>query len=200
MLRRDRWRLGIVAIVVVAALVTVFPISGKINLGLDLKGGAHIVLQAKESADSKVTEDSIKRLLAVLRNRVDQYGVAEPVIQREGRDRVIVDLPGIQDPDAALELIGKTAELEFRSVVEATATVPPGPQRPNYDSDEEFRPRPRSRAAGKALRKKAKVSPVPGFPGMTKAGITFSVPCSWAEKISLMPRPSTITSAGPLWD
>ena len=139
MLRRDRWRLGLVAIVVVAALVTVFPISGKINLGLDLKGGAHIVLQAKESEDSKVTEDSIERLLAVLRNRVDQYGVAEPVIQREGWDRVIVDLPGIQDPDAALELIGKTAELEFRSVVEATATVPPGPQRPNYDSDEEFR-------------------------------------------------------------
>lgn len=138
MLRRDRWRLGLVAIVVVAALVTVFPISGKINLGLDLKGGAHIVLQAKESEDSKVTEDSIERLLAVLRNRVDQYGVAEPVIQREGRDRVIVDLPGIQDPDAALELIGKTAELGFRSVIEATATVPPGPQRPNYDSDEEF--------------------------------------------------------------
>ena len=138
MLRRDRWRLGIVAIVVVAALVTVFPISGKINLGLDLKGGAHIVLQAKESADSKVTEDSIKRLLAVLRNRVDQYGVAEPVIQREGRDRVIVDLPGIQDPDAALELIGKTAELEFRSVVESTASVPPGPHRENYESDEEF--------------------------------------------------------------
>ncbi|MBL3539091.1 protein translocase subunit SecD [Aminivibrio sp.] len=138
MLRRDRWRLGLVAIVVVAALVTVFPISGKINLGLDLKGGAHIVLQAKESEDSKVTEDSIERLLAVLRNRVDQYGVAEPVIQREGRDRVIVDLPGIQDPDAALELIGKTAELEFRSVIEATAAVPPGPQRPNYDSDEEF--------------------------------------------------------------
>ena len=71
MLKRDRWRLGIVAIVVVAALVTVFPISGKINLGLDLKGGAHIVLQAKESAESKVTEDSIERL-AVLRNRADQ--------------------------------------------------------------------------------------------------------------------------------
>ena len=96
MLKRDRWRLGIVAIVVVAALVTVFPISGKINLGLDLKGGAHIVLQAKESAESKVTEDSIERLLAVLRNRVDQYGVAEPVIQREGRDRVIVGAPALR--------------------------------------------------------------------------------------------------------
>lgn len=138
MLKRDRWRLAIVAIVVLAGLVTVFPLSGKINLGLDLKGGAHIVLQAKGTAENKVTEDSIDRLLAVLRNRIDQYGVAEPIIQKEGRDRVIVDLPGIQDPDAALELIGKTAELEFRSVMEATAALPPGPQRPNYDSDEEF--------------------------------------------------------------
>ncbi|NLK18293.1 MAG: protein translocase subunit SecD [Synergistaceae bacterium] len=139
MLKRDRWRLILVAIVVLAGLATVFPISGKINLGLDLKGGAHIVLQAKGTAENKVTEDSIDRLLAVLRNRVDQYGVAEPIIQKEGRDRVIVDLPGIQDPDAALELIGKTAELEFRSVMEATQAVPPGPERPNYDSDEEFK-------------------------------------------------------------
>ncbi|NLD97604.1 MAG: protein translocase subunit SecD [Synergistaceae bacterium] len=138
MLRRDRWRLGIVAIVVLAALFSIFPIQGRINLGLDLKGGAHIVLQAKDTADSKVTEDSIERLLAVLRNRVDQYGVAEPVIQREGTDRIIVDLPGIQDPDAALELIGKTALLEFRQVVTATSPIPPAAERKNYDSDAEF--------------------------------------------------------------
>ncbi len=207
MLRRDRWRLGLVAIVVVAALVTVFPISGKINLGLDLKGGAHIVLQAKESEDSKVTEDSIERLLAVLRNRVDQYGVAEPVIQREGRDRVIVDLPGIQDPDAALELIGKTAELEFRSVVEATATVPPGPQRPNYDSDEEFRraetrwneARSQMRRAGKPSPNGAGKSPGPGCPGTTKAGTISSGRCWWAERTSWTPKPSTTTLAGRWW-
>lgn len=138
MLRRDRWRLLIVAIVVLAALFSVFPIQGRINLGLDLKGGAHIVLQAKDTEDSKVTEDSIERLLAVLRNRVDQYGVAEPVIQREGADRIIVDLPGIQDPDAALELIGKTALLEFRQVVAATSPVPPAAERKNYENDAEF--------------------------------------------------------------
>lgn len=138
MLKRDRWRLLIVAGVIIAAVAVVFPLSGKVNLGLDLKGGAHIVLQARETAENKITEDSLERLLAVLRNRIDQYGVAEPVIQREGRDRIIVDLPGIQDPDAALELIGKTAELEFRVVEQATSSVPPGPERPNYDSDEDF--------------------------------------------------------------
>jgi preprotein translocase subunit SecD len=138
MLKRDRWRLAIVFIVVLAALVSVFPIKGRINLGLDLKGGAHILLQAKGTEASPLTDDSIDRLLAVLRNRVDQYGVTEPVIQREGRDRIIVDLPGVEDPEAAMELIGKTAMLEFRKVQQSTPAPPPGPQRENYGSEEEY--------------------------------------------------------------
>ena len=96
MLRKDRWRLGIVFLVVVVALVAVFPVNGRIKLGLDLKGGAHIVLQAKGTPDNPVNEDSLARLLAVLRNRIDQYGVAEPVIQRQGKDRVIIDLPAFR--------------------------------------------------------------------------------------------------------
>lgn len=138
MQRKDRWRLVIVGIVIVAALVSVFPLQGRIRLGLDLRGGAHILLQAKGTPESPLTEDSVQRLIAVLRNRVDQYGVTEPVIQREGSDRVIVDLPGVSDPEAALELIGKTAQLEFREVVEAGTPLPPGPQRPNYESQEAY--------------------------------------------------------------
>lgn len=138
MLKREKWRLLIVLVVVAAALVSVFPIQGKVRLGLDLKGGAHIVLQAKDTPESPLTDDSIERLLAVLRNRVDQYGVAEPVIMRSGTDQVIVDLPGVADPEAALELIGKTALLEFRQVLGTTPEVPPGPHRENYDSDEAF--------------------------------------------------------------
>ncbi|MCF4152212.1 protein translocase subunit SecD [Dethiosulfovibrio sp. F2B] len=138
MLRKDRWRLTLVAVVVIAALASVFPIKGRINLGLDLKGGAHIVLQAKGTEENPLTGDSVERLLAVLRNRVDQYGVSEPLIQREGQDRVIVDLPGVENPEQALELIGKTALLEFRQVVQATSALPPRAQRENYDSDEEY--------------------------------------------------------------
>ena len=138
MLRRERWRLLLVVVVVAAALVSVFPIKGKVRLGLDLKGGAHIVLQAKGTAENPLNDDSVERLLAVLRNRVDQYGVTEPVIQRSGSNRVLVDLPGVEDPEAALELIGKTAQLEFRQVLAVTPEVPPGPERPNYDSDEAF--------------------------------------------------------------
>jgi preprotein translocase subunit SecD len=138
MLKRDRWRLLLVVLVVAAALASVFPIQGKIRLGLDLKGGAHILLQAKGTPENPVTEDSVERLLAVLRNRVDQYGVSEPVIQREGRDRIIVDLPGVEDPEAALELIGKTALLEFRAVEGISPRVPASPERKNYEDDASF--------------------------------------------------------------
>ncbi|HAG23102.1 MAG TPA: protein translocase subunit SecD, partial [Synergistaceae bacterium] len=138
MQRKDRWRLVIVGIVIVAALFSVFPIEGRIRLGLDLRGGAHILLQAKGTPENPLTDDSVQRLIAVLRNRVDQYGVTEPVIQREGSDRVIVDLPGVSDPEAALDLIGKTAQLEFREVVDASPPLPPGPQRPNYESQEAY--------------------------------------------------------------
>ncbi|PIE54188.1 MAG: protein translocase subunit SecD [Dethiosulfovibrio peptidovorans] len=138
MLKKDRWRLALVAVVVVAALASVFPIKGRVHLGLDLKGGAHILLQAKGIPENPLTNDSVERLLAVLRNRVDQYGVSEPVIQREGENRVIVDLPGVENPEQALELIGKTALLEFRQVLQATAALPPQAERKNYDSDEEY--------------------------------------------------------------
>ena len=136
--RKDRLRLWIVLIVVVAALAYAWPVTGRLNLGLDLKGGAHIVLQAKDTPENPVGPDSIDRLLAVLRNRVDQYGVAEPIIQKSGEDRIIIDLPGIQDPRAALELIGKTAQMDFREVLDATRSAPPAPRRENYDSDIQF--------------------------------------------------------------
>jgi len=132
-------RLWVVLIVVVGALIYSWPIAGNVNLGLDLKGGAHIVLQAQGTPEAPVEEDAIDRLLIVLRNRIDQYGVAEPLIQRSGYDRIIVDLPGVQDPIAALELIGRTAVMEFREVLDFNASPDiPLVQRVNYDDDEGY--------------------------------------------------------------
>lgn len=138
MLKKDKWRLGFIALVTVAALAVVFPIGDKVKLGLDLKGGAHIVLRAEGTADNPVNDDTLERLVAVLRNRIDQYGIAEPQIQREGRDRVAVDLPGIENPEAALELIGQTAVLEFRKVEGVAPLLPPKVNRANYPSEESF--------------------------------------------------------------
>jgi len=90
---------------------------GKINLGLDLQGGMHIVLKvdtAKIPQDQR--SDATERALEIIRNRIDQFGVLEPTIQREGKDRIIIQLPGITDRDRALELIGRTAHLEFKLV------------------------------------------------------------------------------------
>lgn len=136
--RIDRLRLWLVLIVVAGALCFVYFNRDGLNLGLDLRGGAHIVLQAKDTPENPLRDDSIDRLLAVLRNRVDQYGVAEPIIQKSGNDRIIVDLPGVQDPAAALELIGRTAQMDFREVLDSTGTPPPAPVRSNYDSDIQF--------------------------------------------------------------
>ena len=136
--RTDRLRLWLVLIVVAGAACFAYFYRDGLNLGLDLRGGAHIVLQAKGTPENPLGDDSIDRLLAVLRNRIDQYGVAEPIIQKSGSDRIIVDLPGIQDPAAALELIGRTAQLDFREVMDSTGTPPPAPIRSNYDSDIQF--------------------------------------------------------------
>ncbi len=86
-----------------------------IRLGLDLQGGIHVVLRVKmEELDPGAREDAVERAIQIIRNRVDGLGVAEPVIQKQGDDRIIVDLPGYTDADRAEDLIGQTALLEFK--------------------------------------------------------------------------------------
>lgn len=86
-----------------------------LNLGLDLQGGIHLVMEV-DVANLKPEEaqDAVDRAQEVIRNRVDQFGVAEPVIQRQGTNRIIVELPGIQDVQRAKNLVGQTALLEFK--------------------------------------------------------------------------------------
>ncbi len=138
MKRRDLIRLAIIAGIIVAAIAYLFPIEGKIRLGLDLKGGSHIILQCVPTPNAPVTEDSVNRVLEILRNRIDQFGVTEPVIQRAGTNRVLVQLPGVKDPQAAMELLGKTALLEFREVIDVGPEKPLKPQRKNYSSEGEY--------------------------------------------------------------
>lgn len=90
---------------------------GRINLGLDLQGGMHLVLKVDMSKLSeKEAEGAPERALEIIRNRIDQFGVKEVSIQRQGTDELVIQLPGVTDRDRALELIGKTALLEFRLV------------------------------------------------------------------------------------
>jgi len=86
-----------------------------IRLGLDLQGGIHVVLRVKtEEMDRGAVEGAVDRAQQVIRNRIDGLGVAEPVIQKQGNDRIIIDLPGYTDANRAEELVGQMAVLEFK--------------------------------------------------------------------------------------
>ncbi len=92
----------------------------RLKLGLDLQGGSQILLEVdfsniKDLSD-KQKQDAVKTALEIIRNRIDQFGVSEPSIQRTGTNRIIVQLPGLKDPSRAKDLIGKTALLEFKLV------------------------------------------------------------------------------------
>ncbi len=84
-----------------------------VTLGLDLKGGVSVVLQAVPPMGQAVTPEDMTGLVEVIRNRVDPQGQKEVVITVVGKDRVLVQVPGEKDPNAVLQLIGKTALLEF---------------------------------------------------------------------------------------
>ncbi len=94
-----------------------FPLNKRINLGLDLQGGMHLVMRVDTShLSNEAKVDAVDRALEVVRNRIDEFGVRESSIQKQGEDAIVVQLPGVTDRDRALELIGRTALLEFKIV------------------------------------------------------------------------------------
>ncbi|TET27475.1 protein translocase subunit SecD [Candidatus Aerophobetes bacterium] len=118
--RYSKWLLLFILGLIGLAIWAVYPPGDKIKLGLDLKGGIHLVLEADTSKldPTQDLKDAVNVALEIIRNRVDQFGVSEPTISRQGTSRIIVDLAGIEDPQRAVELIGKTALLEFKLVDE----------------------------------------------------------------------------------
>lgn len=85
----------------------------RLNLGLDLQGGSLLVLEGLDTPQAQATSEAVDAAMRVIERRIDQLGVVEPTIQRQGLNRILVELPGIQDPERAIKLIGKTALLEF---------------------------------------------------------------------------------------
>lgn len=105
--------------VVIAAIIGIFLVSvgwlaGHIRQGLDLQGGTHIVMQAEDTEENKVTNEAITQVINIMQKRVNEMGLTEPIIQREGANRIIIELPGEKDPQKAIETIGKTAVLQFK--------------------------------------------------------------------------------------
>ena len=120
MAKVSRWRLFWTVVSIGAAVYIV--LSNPVNLGLDLRGGTQIVLEAQDTAEVTVDSEVTSRTLEVLRRRVDAFGVAEPTLQLSGDRRIIIEMPGVEDPDEALEVIGRTAQLTFHPVLESVPT------------------------------------------------------------------------------
>jgi len=124
MTRNDWLRVGVVGVVALVALYLLYPfwpLNEVVKLGLDLQGGVRLVLEAEGVADMTPADQTktIEQVITILSNRIDQYGLANAEIRRFGGERILINLPGATDPEEARRLIGQTALLEFRRVVQA---------------------------------------------------------------------------------
>lgn len=104
----------IVVLILAVIIPLILILKNPINLGLDLKGGTSVVLEAKEENGKKIQPDTMDKVRGIIERRVDGLGVAEPVIQKVGDNRLIVELAGIKNAQEAIDLIGTTAKLEFK--------------------------------------------------------------------------------------
>jgi preprotein translocase subunit SecD len=121
MLKSLRGRLILIAAVVGISLWSFY--SNGLNLGLDLLGGMHLALEIDDPDGTLTPEarsDGIDRVERIIRTRIDEFGVSEPLIQKVGTDRLIVELAGINDPERAKDLIRQSAFLEWKLVGRAS--------------------------------------------------------------------------------
>ena len=107
--------LGILVALVGVALLAIpgSPLYQKPKLGLDLQGGLEIVLEAKTPPGRELTDQDLDRSVSVIRERIDKLGVSETEVRKQGEDQIAIQLPGVDDPERAAEIIGKTALLEL---------------------------------------------------------------------------------------
>ena len=120
MLKQQRFFLALIALLVVGALIVVTPFGkqfglGKIDLGLDLRGGSQLTLQVSPTEDVKdIDEKVMDAVQSVVSNRLNPDGVSEIVVQKVGNQQILVQLPGVSDPKDAEQLLSTVAKLDFR--------------------------------------------------------------------------------------
>jgi len=133
-MKQNRLNLIVLVIFIIIVGLAVWSIlSNPVKLGLDLKGGTQVILKATQlqqaadsstssteaSSSSSVSSDAIDKAMLIILNRIDKLGISEPLVTKDYSNNVVVQLPGVDDPDKAVEVIGKTAQLEFK-IVEGT--------------------------------------------------------------------------------
>ncbi|MDF2571586.1 MAG: secDF [Sporomusa sp.] len=106
--------LAVVLVILAAAGYYMMPLALSIKQGLDLQGGTHVVLEASDTPEAQVNEDAMQRVVHIIERRINELGLTEPIVQRQGERRIIVELPGVKDPEKAIEMLGRTALMEFQ--------------------------------------------------------------------------------------
>ncbi|HCF50327.1 MAG TPA: protein translocase subunit SecD [Syntrophomonas sp.] len=110
--------IAISAVIVIALGLAVFflqkPLVNNLDLGLDLRGGLRVVLQAQEKPGEPITDDTIQKAVGIIRDRVDSLGVRETSLYPQGKDRVVIEIAGEDDPEAAVDILKNVAQLEFQ--------------------------------------------------------------------------------------
>ncbi|MDZ8184705.1 MAG: protein translocase subunit SecD [Nostoc sp. ChiSLP02] len=120
-MQRQRSVLILILVLVIAAIAVIATIP--IPLGLDLRGGSQLTIQVKPSAEiPQITERELEGVKKVVEGRINGLGVSEPVIQTVGADKILVQLPGVNDPEQAERVLGGTAQLEFKTQKPNTET------------------------------------------------------------------------------
>lgn len=112
-MQRQRLILALIVVLIIAAITVLIQLP--IRLGLDLQGGAQLTIQVKTTADiKKITPEQLEAVKSVVEGRVNGLGVSEAVVQTVGSDQILVQLPGVNDPQQAERVLGGTAQLDFR--------------------------------------------------------------------------------------
>lgn len=113
--RKNLLILAFVMILVGVSIYYIYPPQTSTRLGLDLRGGTRVILTATDETGEGVSEEKMEKAMLIIQDRVDKLGVSEPEINRViGTGSIVVQLPAVTDPQKAIDIIGKTAQLEFR--------------------------------------------------------------------------------------
>ena len=121
--QRNYLYLAIIAVLVIGSWVMFTPLGTKIKQGLDIQGGISVILTAQPQPGQELTVDDLDRAELIIRNRVDKLGASETSIQRQGKDSLLVQIPGLKNRDEALKIINSTGLLEFVDVASITDTA-----------------------------------------------------------------------------
>ena len=111
--RRNVWLLVVTTLLVIGSVFLFTPPAERINQGLDIQGGLSVVLTAKGEDGASVSAEDMEKSRAIIESRVNALGASEAVVQVQGTNQILVQIPGLSDTEEALDTIGKTGKLEF---------------------------------------------------------------------------------------